>query len=235
MSISGASPKGHRVVLFDIGQTLVRACPDIGEMFWRVSTELGYEVDRRYAVRLQPLVYEYYEAEYLKDGDFWCHQDRSVLIWLDMYALMCREAGLDDEIDRIPRLMYDRYLDARSWEVYGDVVPCLTRLKRRGCRLAAVSNWSNHLEGLLRDLGLLPYFDEVVASAAVGLRKPDPAIFKLALQRLGATPDSAVHVGDSYEADVCGALNADIEAVLLDREGKSRRPGCPTIASLRDL
>ncbi len=225
----------RRVVLFDVGQTLVRARPDIGEMFWRVSTELGYRVDRRRAVRLQPLVYGYYDAEYLKDGDFWCCQDRSVLIWLDMYALMCREMGLGDEVDRIPRMMYDRYLDARSWEVYDDVAACLTRLRRQGCRLAAVSNWSNHLEGLLRDLGLLPYFDEVVASAAVGLRKPDPAIFRLALERLGASPDRAVHVGDSYEADVCGALNADIEGVLLDREGRSRRAGCRTIASLREL
>jgi HAD superfamily hydrolase (TIGR01509 family) len=62
-------------------------------------------------------------------------------------------------------------------------------------------------------LGLRPYLDAIVISEAVGLQKPDPRIFLVALDRLGCAPGEAVMVGDSWETDITGARAAGIAPV----------------------
>jgi putative hydrolase of the HAD superfamily len=69
-------------------------------------------------------------------------------------------------------------------------------LRERGLRLAVVANWDSALPEHLDRLGLARHFDTIVTSAEAGVPKPDPAIFRLALERLGAEPARALHVGD---------------------------------------
>lgn len=88
-----------------------------------------------------------------------------------------------------------------------------------------MSNWDAELEDLLRDLRLLPYFDTVVSSAAVGYRKPNPVIFDLACEQLGVRPGACAHVGDRPDADGDGAAAAGIRPVIIDRHGAE--PDCP--------
>ena len=61
--------------------------------------------------------------------------------------------------------------------------------------------------------------DGVVTSAAVGARKPDPAMFEAALEIAGCSADEALHVGDTPAEDVAGAQAAGIRALLIDRDG----------------
>ncbi len=82
-------------------------------------------------------------------------------------------------------------------------------LAARGLRLAVVSNWDVGLHDHLRALGLDALVDTVVTSAEAGAPKPAPAVFELALARLGATPEQTVHVGDA-EADAEGARAAGL-------------------------
>jgi len=91
-------------------------------------------------------------------------------------------------------------------------------------KLALVSNFDHPppLRRLLADTGLEPLFDALVISAEVGLKKPDPRIFDLALARLGLKADSAAHVGDAPE-DMEGAAAAGLLPVLIDRDGDTRR------------
>ena len=74
------------------------------------------------------------------------------------------------------------------------VVDALRRLRARGLALAVVSNWDVGLHDHLRRLDLR--FDAVVTSAEAGIRKPDPRIFALALDRLRIPPERALHIGD---------------------------------------
>ena len=76
-------------------------------------------------------------------------------------------------------------------------------------RLAVVSNWDIGLHDHLRALGLDSLVDTVVTSAEAGAPKPAPAVFELALARLGSSAARAVHVGDS-EADAEGARAAGL-------------------------
>jgi putative hydrolase of the HAD superfamily len=128
---------------------------------------------------------------------------------------------------------HDRY---NIWEdVPHGVRESLARFRRAGLRLAVVSNANGTVSLLLERLGLLPAFDAILDSALEGVEKPDPRLFLLALARLGADPQGALHVGDLYHVDVVGARAAGLRAVLLDDGGRYPEADCPRIASLAEL
>ena len=85
---------------------------------------------------------------------------------------------------------------------------------------------SNTMTGISRRFlhtsGLSAFFDVIVLSCDVGIRKPDPRIFLYTLKRLGVEPVRAVHVGDSLTSDVVGALRAGMYAAWIARERPER-------------
>ena len=86
------------------------------------------------------------------------------------------------------------------------------------CRLGIVTNnaTAEQIEKL-RALDIAHHFDTVVISEDVGVTKPDPKIFSIALERIGAHALEAVFIGDSWANDIVGAHNAGMAAVWLDR------------------
>ena len=97
------------------------------------------------------------------------------------------------------------------------------------------SNWDCSLPDWLGEAGLLPLVDGVVSSAVAGAAKPAAAVFERALELAGAAPSEAVHVGDSLESDVQGALAAGVRPVLVQRDGEPAPPGVTAVGSLADL
>jgi putative hydrolase of the HAD superfamily len=126
-------------------------------------------------------------------------------------------------------------LAAVRFRAYPEVPAVLARLRAGGARLAVVSNWDVSLHDVLERTHLRALVDAVVISAELGAAKPDPAIFRAALERLGAAADDAIHVGDSVEHDVAGARAAGIEAILVARDGARAPDGVRTVASLDGL
>jgi len=120
-------------------------------------------------------------------------------------------------------------LAALRFRAFPDAAPALWELRANGLRLVVVSNWDCSLPRVLEEAGLLGLVDGVVSSAEAGAAKPDPAPFLLGLELAGASPEQALHVGDSVERDVLGARATGMEGVLLDREGGG------AIRSLGDL
>ena len=224
-----------KAVFFDVGNTLVRACPSVAETFARVAAERGHALTVRDVEPHMPVLDAYYEAEYLRDGDFWCSHEGSVAIWLEQYRYLCHLTGIAHDAEGMARAVHETYRHAAGWEVFPDAEGCLRTLKRQGYALGVVSNWDAELEGLLRELRLLPYFDVVVSSAAVGHRKLDPVVFDLACEEAGVAPGDAVHVGDRPDADGEGAQRAGLRPVIVDRRGVE--DGCPyeRILTLTDL
>ena len=92
---------------------------------------------------------------------------------------------------------------------------------------------------MLRETGLDALVDGAISSAEAGERKPAPGIFARALALAGAPPAAgrAMHVGDSLEFDVAGALGAGLRAVLVAREGVAGAvpEGVAVVASLEGL
>jgi putative hydrolase of the HAD superfamily len=97
--------------------------------------------------------------------------------------------------------------------------PVLEALGKR-YRLGVVSNFYGNLEAVCRGADLGSLFAALIDSHCVGAEKPDPAIFRAALDRLGAKPDSTVLVGDSLRRDRAGARRAGMRFIWVVPQGR---------------
>jgi len=144
------------------------------------------------------------EVEYYREHAHEGH-DAGTLAWL---RLECTEVFLGAlEAELPPEQFVDAFVGSIRFEALPGTRRSLRALRRRGLALAVVSNWDIDLHAHLDGAGLggLP----VVTSAEVGASKPAPAVFQLAIERLGVRPDRTLHVGDS-DADEEGARAAGL-------------------------
>ncbi|MGV9762812.1 HAD family hydrolase [Micromonospora tulbaghiae] len=129
---------------------------------------------------------------------------------------------------------------ALAHRVLGRVPPAtldvLDALREHGHRLALISNATSETAEAWADGPLARRFDIAVFSCAVGLAKPDPAIYRTAAQRLGVAPADCVYVGDGADGELAGAAAVGM-TVLRTTEHQDTDPGWigPVIADLRDL
>lgn len=91
---------------------------------------------------------------------------------------------------------------------------------RRRARLGVVSNFYGNLTTILDEAGLAPLLEVTVESAAVGVEKPDPAIYRIALERLELPAEQVCMVGDNFDRDVRPAVAIGMRAIWLSREGR---------------
>jgi FMN hydrolase / 5-amino-6-(5-phospho-D-ribitylamino)uracil phosphatase len=100
-------------------------------------------------------------------------------------------------------------------EYYEDSLPALKLLSAR-YPLISLSNGNAQLDLV----GIAHYFQEAVSANSVGVAKPDPRIFQATAQAAGVAMHEVLHVGDDAALDVLGALDAGMQAVWLNRQGK---------------
>ena len=96
--------------------------------------------------------------------------------------------------------------------VYEGVPEILTELKKR-YRLGIIANQSFGAEQRLKDYGIYDFFDVIISSAEVGLEKPDPAIFQLALETAGCAPEEAIMIGDRLDNDIDPAAGLGMHTI----------------------
>ncbi len=226
---------GIEAVFFDVGSTLLEPNPPVEEVFTEIVQSYGYDLAVDDVAPHMSAVDDFYEAEYIKDGDFWADPDRSIRIWLDMYEFLSHRLGLDDDASKIAERVYREYAKASRWKPYPDVLDCLEALRKAGKRLAIVSNWDPALRQIFDGLGLSQYFEVITSSADVGFRKPNPEIFKLTLDKMDLEPSKVVHVGDIPEADGDGASSAGITPVIIDRNSSLGKISYISVNSLLAL
>lgn len=132
----------------------------------------------------------------------------------EVFPQLVAEFGLKHD----PEVLLQDFSD-HAWEdvaLMPHALDVLEELRRRGLKLGIVTNgWSKKQLQALGGLGLTHLFDDVMVSEAVSLRKPDPAIFRLALSRLKVSAEEALYVGDSPLNDVAGPQSAGMKAALL--------------------
>jgi putative hydrolase of the HAD superfamily len=102
----------------------------------------------------------------------------------------------------------------------------LEKLHQAGLKLGIISNFYGNIEALCREFRLTPYLNVILDSAIVGLRKPDPKLFALALERLKLPAEAIGFVGDSYERDILPAKSLAMKTFWLvgDRDLCPRDP-----------
>jgi putative hydrolase of the HAD superfamily len=109
--------------------------------------------------------------------------------------------------------LWQHYAGAEAWRLAPGAREGLEALAARGLRLGVLSNFDQRLPGILRALDLEAYFDAVTLPADAGAAKPAPAIFAVALARLGVPADRALYVGDHAEQDLAAAAGAGLHAL----------------------
>jgi putative hydrolase of the HAD superfamily len=232
------SPDGLRAILFDLDGTLRHNLPPGGEVFTHYATSLGLQVsseDRLRAARWE----HYYFAmspqiradrkKFANDEDgFWLNFARRRLIALG--ASQAQAEALSPQVSHYMRTSYQ----PQSW-VPPEVFKILPALRDAGYVLGVVSNRDKPYGDRLDEWGLGSYFSFSLAGGEVNAYKPKAAIFKHALRRASARASESIYVGDNFYADVVGARNAGLGAVLYDPNGTFPDPGCAVIGSFDQL
>ena len=169
-------------------------------------------------------------------------EDRSVWhAYNRAYAQVCGVAA--DDLDRAVEALLAEFELGGAWtRVIPGAIAALRSLRDLGVRLAVVSNADGTVEEQLRVDGICQVgpgpgvpVEVVLDSSVVGISKPDPAIFHLALDALGVAPEDALHVGDTPAADVDGARAAGVTPVLVDPYDLHPTIGCTRVESLQDV
>ena len=149
--------------------------------------------------------------------------------------LLLRFGGaVTDDLCREAAAMYRReYLDARRATAGAEAL--LAAVRRRASVAIVSNNMLQEQTEKLEFCRLAAHVDALIVSEAAGVSKPDPAIFRAALEAIGAQPHEAVMIGDSWTADVLGAHAAGIRPIWFNPLGLPRPDENSDVAELRTL
>jgi REG-2-like HAD superfamily hydrolase len=203
-------------VFFDLGHTLICPHPSFPELFTQICAGHGVALTQAQVADLPSEIDREIARLQASGAGFSLSLEDSRRFWLSIYRRALTRLGTPYP-DHLPRTLYERFTDGSSYRVYPDVVPALTALRAGGVRVGAISNWEAWCEQLIVQLELAPLFDFALISGVLGIEKPDPRLFRMALERAGVSPDRAVHVGDNPDHDCDAAHALGITPVLLDR------------------
>jgi putative hydrolase of the HAD superfamily len=224
-----------RTVLFDFDGTLVFHEPDSFDVISAYCSNIGQPLSSEAERQGRRTRHEYFVDPIIRDqlqgfpqGGFWQHFNRYLLEALsikgDLNALAAEVTAQFSEMD----LTYD--CPSAGCET-------LVELRRRGYALGLITNRGNveRFHELLDEMGMRPYFDLILASGEVDIRKPEPGIFDIALERLETGARESIYVGDNYWADVVGARRAGLTPVLLDPHHLFPEAGCLVLERMDEL
>ncbi|NIW35262.1 MAG: HAD-IA family hydrolase [Gemmatimonadetes bacterium] len=214
-----------RAVLLDAGGTLIH--PDHEFILGRLAEEgveadaTAYEEARR---RADAVVGDILRSDDPGDDDTRIHA------W---FVTLLTVLGLPGE--RLAAVGEDirmRHEEDALWiRPVPGTLEMLRGLRAAGLRLGVISNADGRVARYLANAGLADEFEIILDSGELGIEKPDPRIFQLALERLGVRSEEAVYVGDTWEVDVVGAREAGLRPIYLG----APRDGVRCIAGILEL
>jgi putative hydrolase of the HAD superfamily len=202
-------------VLLDAGGTLLHEQPSRFEIYAQVARARGLDV---LEPAMKQAMLNAHDSLPREIGPHFRYSSG----WFEAFLenVFVDQLGLEPgRLGPLSRELFARFEDPASFRLYPGALELVRSLRALGLRIGVVSNWSPALPGVLEGLGLARELDFQVISALERCEKPERAIFELALQRAGANPDEAAHVGDCPERDVRGAQALGILALRVDRRG----------------
>ncbi len=206
---------GLRAITFDAAGTLIVPQPSVGAVYGEIGRAHGLatpdnELERRFHAAFKarhhlPRPTEASELHFWRDlvGEVFAP-------WADTAAA-----------DRLFPDLWAAFAEARRWRPRADMPALFATLRARGLKLAILSNWDSRLHRVVAGHEWCRWLDHVFVSADLGVEKPASAIFAHAAAALDCAPHELLHVGDSWEHDIVGALAAGWHAAWLDSTAAS--------------
>ncbi len=205
-----------KAILLDAAGTLFTSVRPIGESYAQLArrhgkavsaTELAERFSQCHSTA-SPLAFPGAQGEELRELERnW---------WKELVRRIFEPFSPFENFDPYFAELFDYFSKPEAWFLFAGTVETLKTLKERGLILCVISNFDSRLFGILKGLGISSHFDSVLISSQVGYAKPAAGIFKEALNRYGLSPEEALHVGDSPETDIAGAMGAGLQGILLD-------------------
>jgi len=219
-----------KAVLFDLGNTLVYQNPY--KTFQKILNMHG----------IAKTISEIKEAFVRAEREF-NPQEHSELSAHEFYTKLniytLRHLGIkgSNELRKLAEDIDVQWFKTAEFYLYGDVKPVLTKLKRKGLKIGLITDgYRSDLEKILPKLGIQKLFDVCVCADTIGKRKPNPEVFRYALNKLNVSVSEALFVGDRLDLDYLGAEKAGMIPVLIRRGNKQQQiVGVRCISSLEEI
>jgi HAD superfamily hydrolase (TIGR01549 family) len=231
----GIPVDGVSTVFFDFDGTLVFHEPDSFDLISTFCADIGQPLDPEAQHRGRRFRHGYFVDPIIRDrlnqfsaDEFWWHFNRYLL----------EAVGIQGDLDHLAAEVTERVQEiALIYHCPDAGCQTLTELRTRGYGLGLITNRSNveRFYELLDAMELRPYFDMILASGEIGIHKPEPGIFDIALERLDAQAEQSIYVGDNYWADVVGAQRAGLTPMLLDPDHLFPEAECTILANIDEL
>jgi putative hydrolase of the HAD superfamily len=209
------APDSIDAVIFDAGGVLI--LPDAS--FGRAALQA-----LKHESRLEDWPRAYYQANLLLDS-------LELADWGGMRRAIASAVGVPDEQLDAAAPLIEQLIVSAPWVPIDGAVDLLWRLARAGYKLAVVSNAFGTIQRQLEELKVcsvtgdgMPRVGAVIDSHVVGVEKPDPRIFNLALAALEVDASRSIYVGDTVKFDVLGAEGAGLHPVHFDPFGLCSGP-----------
>ncbi len=222
-------------IFFDAGNTLIY--PRVAELAEGLARQ-GYPAtveDFAAAERVGKARLEEWLWPLIRRGEYPPRADHHY--WLAyLKSLVERIGAPESEHERLMLALGERFRDITIWSrVFPETAEVLARLRAQGYYLGVISNSIGTIGEQLARVGLARYFENIIDSANVGVEKPNPEIFRMALERAGVEARQAAFIGDTYATDMGGAEAAGLRGILLDRVGAYPDAPCPRMTSFAEL
>jgi len=211
-----------RAIFFDAVGTLFYLTKTVGDHYAYVGREVGLDLDAQklerafHAAWLQMPRRQAINNPRENDDKGW---------WRELVGRVFEQVAPSlSEFDRdnFFEIAYEHFAEAGVWKLYPEVLDVLEQLRER-FQLAVISNFDGRLRFILQNLGISKYFVHVFISSELGADKPDPEIFRRALNVIHLNANEVLDVGDDPERDWKAAKEAGLLVFQLDRPKNSLR------------
>ncbi len=134
---------------------------------------------------------------------------------------ICKKLGVNTDNTQIMLATKIRYnFVANTMEPREDALDALSRLKSQGFKIGLISNCSPETPVIWKNTPLAPLFDVAIFSCLVGLQKPDPRIYQMAVEKLAVKPENCLYIGDGDYQELSGASQVGMNPVLIRLAGE---------------
>jgi len=225
-----------KAVFFDLYHTLVHYQPSQEELESDALKSMNIEVSptalRRPILAANEYIYQQMAQRPLSRRS----KEEKMALYMEYQRVVLKEAGITPDEKVVLRLLGMMQQAKMNLVLFDDVTAALDDLKRRGYKVGLISNIEQDMTTTLDKLGLSKRLDIVVTSQDAGFTKPQPEIFRYALEKAGVAAAEAVYVGDQYQVDVLGANSAGMQGILIDRDNYNQEKlDCPKLKKLGDI
>ncbi len=230
-----------QVIFLDAVGTLFGVQGSVGEIYSQFAAQAGVQVDAQQLN--QAFMKSFVAAPRAAFAGVPIAEipEKEFAWWRAIAAASFSQVGVIEQFadfDAFFRPMFDHFATAEPWFIYDDVPEILAHWQAAGIQMGVLSNFDSRLYKVLKGLNLEQFFTSVTISTAVGFAKPEAGIFAAALAEYNCAPQTAWHIGDSWDDDVVGAIAAGLHPIWLNRHSQplpTEELAVTTIGSFYDL